>query len=83
MNRPQNSPEFRHDQQPVLGILITNLGTPDEPTAPALRRYLKEFLWDPRIVDMPRALWWFILQVILLIRPAKSASAYKKVWDPQ
>jgi ferrochelatase len=66
-----------------LGILITNLGTPDEPTAPALRRYLKEFLWDPRIVDMPRALWWFILQVILLIRPAKSASAYKKVWDPQ
>ena len=80
MNRSTNSPEFKHDRQPVLGILITNLGTPDEPTAGALRRYLREFLWDPRIVDMPRMLWWFILQIILLIRPAKSAQAYQKVW---
>jgi ferrochelatase len=72
---------FKHGQSPVLGILITNLGTPDEPNTSALRRYLKEFLWDPRIVDMPRVLWWCILQVILLIRPAKSARAYKKIWD--
>ncbi|WP_455223355.1 ferrochelatase [Kaarinaea lacus] len=73
--------KFSHTQTPVLGILLTNLGTPDAPTTPALRRYLREFLWDPRIVDMPRVLWWCILQVILLIRPAKSAQAYKKIWD--
>ena len=45
----------------VTGILLANLGTPDEPTPEALRRYLAEFLWDPRIVDMPRPLWWLIL----------------------
>lgn len=73
--------DFAHDRQPVLGILITNLGTPDAPTTPALRRYLREFLWDPRIVDLPRILWWFILQVILRIRPARSAEAYRKIWD--
>jgi len=75
------SAEFAHDKPPVLGVLITNLGTPDAPTPSALRRYLKEFLWDPRIVDMPRILWWCILQVILLIRPGRSAEAYRKIWD--
>lgn len=72
---------FSHDKAPVLGVLITNLGTPDAPTTAALRRYLKEFLWDPRIVDLPRYIWWFILQVILLIRPGRSAKAYQKIWD--
>ncbi|WP_455201272.1 ferrochelatase [Kaarinaea lacus] len=81
MQNSTKSPQFKHDQQPVLGILITNLGTPDEATTPALRRYLREFLWDPRIVDLPRVLWWCILQVILFIRPAKSAQAYQKIWD--
>ncbi|HEY5603733.1 MAG TPA: ferrochelatase [Gammaproteobacteria bacterium] len=81
MPNSHDSTTFKHDQSPVVGILITNLGTPDAPDASALRRYLKEFLWDPRIVDMPRALWWFILQVILLIRPAKSAKSYQKIWD--
>ena len=81
MHNSTQSPEFKHDQKPVLGILITNLGTPDEATTAALRRYLREFLWDPRIVDLPRLLWWCILQVILLIRPAKSAHAYQKIWD--
>ncbi|WP_455208462.1 ferrochelatase [Kaarinaea lacus] len=81
MPNSNNSVTFKHDQQPVLGVLITNLGTPDAPTTPALRRYLREFLWDPRIVDLPRVLWWCILQVILLIRPAKSAHAYQKIWD--
>lgn len=76
-----DSAKFTHAQPLVLGILITNLGTPDAPTTPALRRYLREFLWDPRIVDLPRVLWWCILQVILLIRPAKSAQAYQKIWD--
>jgi len=72
---------FSHSESPTLGILLVNLGTPDAPTTPALRRYLREFLWDPRVVDMPRLLWWCILQVILLIRPAKSAQAYQKIWD--
>lgn len=73
--------DFSHEKAPVLGVLITNLGTPDAPTTAALRQYLKEFLWDPRIVDLPRLIWWFILQVILLIRPGRSAKAYQKIWD--
>ncbi len=77
--RGQNN--FSHDQKPTTGILITNLGTPDEPTPKALRRYLKEFLWDPRVVEVPRPIWWCILNgVILNIRPKRSAAAYKTVW---
>jgi len=78
-----NNKAFSHEFQPRLGILITNLGTPDAPTSSALRTYLKQFLWDPRVVDYPRIMWWFILQVILLIRPAKSAHAYQKVWTEE
>lgn len=64
-----------------LGILLTNLGTPDTPTASALRRYLAEFLWDRRVVDVPRPLWWLILHgIILRTRPARSARLYRKVW---
>lgn len=64
-----------------LGVLVANLGTPDAPTASALRRYLAEFLWDPRVVDYPRPLWWLILNgIILRIRPGRSAKAYQKVW---
>lgn len=75
--------EEAHDApSPVTGVLISNLGTPDAPTAQALRRYLAEFLWDPRVVDMPRWLWWLILHgVILRIRPARSAHSYAKVWS--
>lgn len=74
---------FRHDQPERLGILVTNLGTPDAPTASALRRYLGEFLWDPRVVELPRPLWWLILHgVILRLRPARSAAAYRKIWQP-
>jgi len=65
----------------VTGVLITNLGTPDAPTTPALRKYLAEFLWDPRIVDLPRPLWWLILHgFILRVRPPRSAESYKRVW---
>ncbi|NOZ52338.1 MAG: ferrochelatase [Gammaproteobacteria bacterium] len=78
-----NDKTFRHDFQPRLGVLITNLGTPDAPTSSALRAYLKQFLWDHRVVDYPRLLWWFILQVILLIRPAKSAQTYQKIWTKE
>ncbi|HEY9147834.1 MAG TPA: ferrochelatase [Gammaproteobacteria bacterium] len=64
------------------GVLLTNLGTPDAPTTAALRRYLAEFLWDPRVVDVPRPLWWLILHgVILRVRPSRSARAYQGVWS--
>lgn len=73
--------EDAHGASPATGVLISNLGTPDASTAQALRRYLGEFLWDPRVVDMPRWLWWPILHgVILRIRPARSAHSYEKVW---
>lgn len=76
-----DSNNFKHDSQIVTGVLITNLGTPDAPTTSALRRYLAEFLWDPRIVDVPRPLWWLILHgFILRFRPSRSAAAYRKVW---
>lgn len=75
---------FRHNQAEKLGILVTNLGTPDAPTTPALRRYLGEFLADPRVVEVPRLLWWLILHgVILRIRPSRSAKAYREVWQQQ
>ncbi len=67
--------------QPKTGVLLINLGTPDAPTPQALRRYLAEFLWDRRVVDLPRPLWWLILHgIILRTRPARSAHAYQSVW---
>jgi ferrochelatase len=66
------------------GILLANLGSPDAPTPAALRRYLGEFLWDRRVVDLPRLLWWPILHgVILRTRPARSAALYRKVWTEE
>lgn len=76
--------DFSHNQPERIGVLVTNLGTPDAPTTPALRRYLAEFLWDPRVVEVPRPIWWMILHgVILRIRPKKSAEAYSGVWKPE
>jgi ferrochelatase len=70
-----------HDRADKVGILLVNLGTPEAPTAPALRIYLAQFLCDPRVVEIPRLLWWLILHgVILRIRPARSARKYKKIW---
>ncbi|WP_455211753.1 ferrochelatase [Kaarinaea lacus] len=83
MSQSSESATFSHKSQLKTGILITNLGTPDAPTATALRTYLREFLWDKRIVDLPRALWWMILQAILLIRPRASAKNYQKVWTEE
>lgn len=75
---------FDHGQPPRIGVLITNLGTPEAPHRKALRVYLKEFLSDPRVVEVPRLLWWFILNgIILNIRPARSAAAYRTVWTGQ
>jgi ferrochelatase len=76
--------DFSHNQKDLTGVLVTNLGTPDEPTPKALRRYLKEFLWDPRVVEVPRPIWWCILNgIILNIRPRRSAAAYREVWSEQ
>ncbi len=64
-----------------IGLLLTNLGTPDAPTSRAVRHYLREFLWDRRVVDLPRALWWPLLHgIILRTRPKKSAALYQKIW---
>lgn len=74
--------DYRHGTPEKLGILMVNLGTPDAPQTAPVRRYLKQFLSDPRIIEMPRWLWMLILHgVILRIRPAKSAEAYREVWS--
>lgn len=84
MSRYVGSTGFRHGTPEKLGVLVTNLGTPDAPETGALRRYLKEFLWDPRVVEVPRPLWWLILNgVILRIRPRRSAEAYRTVWTDE
>jgi protoporphyrin/coproporphyrin ferrochelatase len=77
-------PDFRHTEIPAVGILLSNLGTPDAPDSPALRRYLREFLLDPRVIEMPRLAWWLILHLFILpFRPRKSAELYQKVWTPE
>jgi ferrochelatase len=74
------SEHFTHDQPAKTGVLITNLGTPDAPTTTALRRYLNEFLSDPRVIELPRLLWWLILHgIVLRTRPRKSAEGYRSV----
>lgn len=75
--------DYRHDSDAALGILLVNLGTPDAPSTAAVRRYLAEFLSDPRVIEVPRFLWWLILHgVILRLRPARSARAYAAIWEP-
>ena len=75
------APPYAHGRPERSAVLLVNLGTPDAPTATALRRYLAQFLWDPRVVEIPRPLWWLILNgVILRTRPAKSAAKYKSIW---
>ncbi len=72
---------FRHDAASEIGVLLVNLGTPEAATTPGVRRYLKQFLSDPRVVEFPRIVWWFVLNLIILnVRPKRSAEAYNKVW---
>jgi ferrochelatase len=74
-------PSFEHGTPESLGVLLLNLGTPDAPTPTAVRRYLAEFLKDPRVVEISRPLWWLVLHgVILRVRPSRSARAYQAVW---
>ena len=73
--------DYEHGMDAKVGVLITNLGTPDAPTKKALRPYLKEFLSDPRVIETPKLIWQIILNgIILNTRPAKSAKAYQTVW---
>jgi ferrochelatase len=75
-------PPFQHDLPSRIGVLLINLGTPAAPTASALRPYLKEFLSDRRVVEIPRAIWWLILNgIILNTRPRKSAEKYASIWQ--
>ncbi len=84
MARFQSSPQYEHGLPEALGVLVVNLGTPDAPTPDAVRRYLAEFLFDPRVVELPRPIWWLILHgYILRTRPARSAEAYEKIWTEQ
>ena len=84
MTSYQGEPDYPHGARACTGVLLVNLGTPDAPTPRALHRYLKEFLWDPRVIEWPRPLWWLILNgVILNIRPVRSAKLYKKVWTEE
>ena len=79
--RPE--PPLPSDQTQRTAVVLCNLGTPDAPTAPAVRRYLAEFLGDPRVVEIPKALWWIILHgIILRTRPKKSAEKYASIWTP-
>ncbi|WP_120966778.1 ferrochelatase [Comamonas sp. lk] len=74
-------PELRHDQPSRTGIVLCNLGTPDAPTAAAVRPYLAQFLSDDRVVEIPKLAWWPILHgIILRTRPAKSAAKYATIW---
>jgi len=67
-----------------LGVLLINLGSPEAPTNRAVRKYLAEFLWDPRVVETPRPLWWLILHgYILRVRPKHTTAMYKKVWTDE
>jgi ferrochelatase len=77
-------PPWRHGSAPRAAVLLVNLGTPDEPTPAALRRYLAEFLSDPRVVEIPMPLWKLILHgIVLRTRPARSAAKYAGIWTPQ
>ncbi len=77
--RPANHPNVMNGQ---IGVLLVNLGTPDATDYWSMRRYLKEFLSDRRVIETPRVIWWFILNLIILtIRPGRSGKKYETIWD--
>ena len=82
---PKSPPSaHQHGQPPLTGVLLCNLGTPEAPTPAAVRRYLAEFLSDPRVVEIPRMLWLPLLYgLILPLRSAKSAAKYATIWTPE
>ena len=77
--KPTDHPKTHHDKN--IGVLLINLGTPENTETKSIRIYLKEFLSDRRVIDVPKILWWLILNLIILnTRPKKTAAAYKKIW---
>ena len=74
----------RAEAPPAVGVLVTNLGSPEAPTPAAVRRFLRQFLSDPLVVDAPRLAWWCVRNLIVLpFRPARSAELYRRVWTPE
>jgi protoporphyrin/coproporphyrin ferrochelatase len=81
MARYEPEPPFSHGTRARIGVLLVNLGTPEAPTAPAVRAYLREFLSDPRVVELPRAIWLPLLYLLVLTtRPKASAQRYAQIW---
>jgi ferrochelatase len=84
MSKVLPEPAWKHGTPARTAVVLINLGTPEAPTAAALKTYLREFLSDPRVVEIPRPIWWLILNgIILNTRPAKSAAKYAAVWTPE
>jgi len=84
MPRYLGQADYSHGSPATVGVLLVNLGTPQAPTKSAVRRYLAEFLADPRIVEWPRWLWRLVLHgIVLRVRPARSAALYAKIWTPE
>jgi ferrochelatase len=82
--RYKNEPAYSHGSTEKTAVLLINLGTPEAPTVKAVKSYLREFLSDPRVVEIPRLLWWMILNgIILNIRTKKSAAKYASIWLPE
>lgn len=81
-NIPPAPPAHHQAQAGRIGVAVLNLGTPDGTDYWSMRRYLKEFLSDPRVIEVPKVVWWFILNfIILTFRPRKSGHAYASIWD--
>jgi ferrochelatase len=84
MSTYPSTPQFDQGLPESAGILVVNLGTPDAPTTGAVRRFLRQFLSDPHVIQYPRLPWWLVLNlIILVIRPPRSAAAYRKIWTDQ
>ena len=76
--------DFDHNSSKKIGVLVCNLGTPDSFKSGDVRKFLREFLSDGRVVEIPKIIWWFVLNgIILLVRPSKSAKLYKSVWTEE
>ncbi len=80
----QGDTDFAHDSNSTIGVLLVNLGTPEEPTAKKVKPYLRQFLSDKRVIEAPQIIWWFILNFFILpFRSVRSAAAYKKIWTDE
>ena len=78
------SEKLSHGTPSTVGILLVNLGTPENTKTSSVRKYLRQFLSDPRVIEVPKLLWWFILNLFILpFRPSKSAEAYKEIWTEE